>query len=182
MTVAIYDGAKRQLYYAVVPEAMLVDLGSEVWEDLASSKNADELAQKLGGYGFDLVAAEAGGRLLGRVIATKGSINLPTFSKSTVDEVIASSSRPVGQTTEGVRAIDKKIGHAESGGYDSAFDGLPRSQAEVNRVIREILEDPDHVFFGDKVVDVYDASGRGVRFTVQDHTFMGFLERSLQTQ
>ena len=49
---------------------------------------------------------------------------LGQFPKSLVNEVVTSSRRTVGQTTEGARAIDKKRGHAIRGGYVSSFNGV----------------------------------------------------------
>jgi RHS repeat-associated protein len=117
--------------------------------------------------------------------ATRGAPKLLSqFAKSTVDDVVASAGRlrPGGQISEGARALAKKLGHAESGGYSSAFAGVRPTQANAEAIIRGAMESPAHTFYGDKVIDVYNAAGQGVRFDRETSAFMGFLERSLATQ
>lgn len=88
---------------------------------------------------------------------------LPQFTKSTVDDVVASAGRlgPSGQIQEGARAIAKKLGHAQSGGYTSAFAGVKPTQANAEAIIRSTLQNPARTVHGDRVIDVYNAAGQG---------------------
>lgn len=118
-----------------------------------------------------------------RVFTAKTGVKLlPEFASSSIDDVIASSTRLKGQMAEGARAIAKKLGHAERGGYTSAFDGVEPTQANAERIIRETLSKPSRSFYGDNVIDVYNGFGQGVRIERQTNKFMGFLEESLSTQ
>jgi len=108
---------------------------------------------------------------------------LPQFSRSTVDEVVLSSREPASsQIQQGARAIAKKLGHAKSGGFKSAFDGQPVSQASAEQLIRDTLSNPSRVFYGNTVIDVYNVANQGVRFDKATGTFIGFLEGTLATQ
>ena len=108
---------------------------------------------------------------------------IPEFSNSTIDKVMASSNRSrSSQITEGARAIAKKQGHAAKLGIKSAFDGINATKANANAIILDILQNPAHRFIGDKVIDVYNAVGQGVRFEKETGFFIGFLEGELQTQ
>lgn len=118
---------------------------------------------------------------------TKSSTTTPQlmtpFSKSIIDEVLASSARPRNeQITEGKRAIEKKLGHAEKKGIKSAFEGVKPTQKNAEEIIKDILEHPTDKFIGDKVIDVYNTKGQGVRFEKETLKFEGFLEKELQTQ
>jgi len=98
--------------------------------------------------------------------------------------VVASSGRfsPGGRITEGARAIAKKLGHAQAGGYTSAFSAVKPTQANAEAIIRSTLETPARAFYGDNVVDVYNATGQGVRFDRATNAFRGFLEAGQATQ
>jgi RHS repeat-associated protein len=135
---------------------------------------------------FDPIDAAVGvfataSRSVGFTAAT-ATLSLPQFGTPTVDAVLASSRRAVGQTTEGARAIAKKIGHAQSGGYTSAFEGVKSTQSNADSIIENIFSNPSRTFYGDKVIDVYDATGRGVRFDTETSFFKGFIEASRATQ
>jgi len=109
--------------------------------------------------------------------------SLPQFTQSTIDDVIASAAQArSAQITEGARAIAKKLGHAESGGYNSAFQGIAPTQANAESLIRNIMSNPSRTFYGDKVIDIYNAAGQGVRIEVGSGRFKGFLEGTLATQ
>jgi RHS repeat-associated protein len=109
---------------------------------------------------------------------------LSQFTRSTVDDVVASAGRlsPGGRITEGARAIAKKLGHAQSGGYSSVFAGLTPTQANAEAIIRSTLERTSRTFYGDRVIDVYNAAGQGVRFDRATNFFRGFLEAGRATQ
>jgi RHS repeat-associated protein len=109
---------------------------------------------------------------------------LTQFAESTVDDVVASAGRLRlgGQISEGARAIAKKLGHAESEGFPSAFAGVNPTQANAEAIIRGAMANPAHTFYGDKVIDVYNAAGQGVRFDRATSAFKGFLERGISTQ
>lgn len=122
----------------------------------------------------------AGSALAGS--AAKGAIPLSAFEASTIDAVITSSRAPAGEITQGARAIAKKLGHARSGGFTSAFQGLNPTQEAAEGVIRDVMHTPTRVFVGDKVVDVYGTAGMGVRFDKSTGCFIGFLEETLASQ
>ncbi|HSR66985.1 MAG TPA: hypothetical protein VLU25_03500 [Acidobacteriota bacterium] len=134
---------------------------------------------------FSLGRAIKGSRLLTRFIGksdsvVRGSARLPSqLSRSIIDDVLASSARLKGQTPEGARAIAKKLGRAEREGFTSAFEGIQPTQANAEAIIRETLANPSSVFVGDKVIDVSNAAGQGVRINKATNTFVGFLERGL---
>jgi RHS repeat-associated protein len=123
------------------------------------------------------VAMVAGG-------ATALSQNLlPQFAESTIDDVVASAARGRNpQITEGARAIAKKLGHAERSGYTSAFEGVPPTQGNAASLIRNIMSNPSRTFYGDRVIDIYNAAGQGVRIEFGTNRFIGFLEKSIATQ
>ncbi len=104
------------------------------------------------------------------------------FTQVVIDQVVSDSRRQRGQTTEGARAIAKKIGHAQQGDYQSAFEGIEVTQANAERLIRDIMTDSSRIFVGDKVIDVYNVQGQGVRFDKATRNFIGFLEGVLATQ
>jgi hypothetical protein len=81
----------------------------------------------------------------------------------------------------GARAIAKKLGHAESGGYTSAFEGLAPTTENAQSAIQQILANPSRTVFDKQGYDVYDALGRGARFDMQGN-FKGFLEASKATR
>ncbi|MGH9344605.1 MAG: hypothetical protein ACRD19_12705, partial [Terriglobia bacterium] len=105
------------------------------------------------------------------------------FPDSTVDAVVESSARGRNsQITEGARAIQKKLGHAQSGGDTSAFDGVEPTQENAEALIRDIMKNPQRVTAGKKTVDAYNAAGQGVRFDAQSKQFVGFLEAGKATR
>lgn len=63
-----------------------------------------------------------------------------------------------------------------------AFLGVKPNQANAEALIRSTLENPARTFYGDKVIDVYNAAGQGVRFDRATNAFRGFLEGGLATQ
>jgi hypothetical protein len=126
--------------------------------------------------------ADAGLYYAGSIKMQSGHIG-NKFGESTIDDIIASSSRErSAQITEGARAIAKKIGHAQKGGYKTAFEGVEATQNNANLIIREILSNPKRTFTGDRVIDVYDSMGRGVRFERGTNRFIGFLEEGILKQ
>jgi RHS repeat-associated protein len=105
------------------------------------------------------------------------------FPKNQIDEIINSANSPYNdQITSGVRALQKKIGHAEAGGYTSAFKGVTPNQTNVNSLIDDILENPTYTYEGDNVIDVYNSAGQGVRINKADNSFNTFLEWQLKSQ
>ena len=60
----------------------------------------------------------------------------------------------------------------------STESSLP-TQANAEALIRETLANPNSVFVGDKVIDVFNAAGQGVRIDRATSTFVGFLEQGL---
>jgi hypothetical protein len=59
-----------------------------------------------------------------------------------------------------------------------AFKGLKASQETAEEVIRDVLGNPSRVQVLDKYIDVYNAAGKGVRFSRTGNKFVGFLEAS----
>jgi hypothetical protein len=45
------------------------------------------------------------------------------------------------------------------------------TQANAEAIIRSTLENPVRTFYGDKVIDVYNAMGQGVRFDRATNAF-----------
>jgi len=108
---------------------------------------------------------------------------IPEFSNSTINDVVSSSARGrSAQITEGARGIAKKQGHATRQGIQSAFEGVKPTQANADAIIRDVLQNPADRFIGDKVIDVYNAAGQGVRFEKGTGRFIGFLEGTLKSQ
>lgn len=179
MAGAIAAEAIGAIVVVLAPEA-LVTVTRAALQNPAAAAQAAAAMDETGCAGAALATGAA--TKVAADVATKAERILPQFSKSTVDAIIASSRRAVGQITEGARAIDKKLGHAEARGCQSAFQGVKSTQANAEAIIQDILSNPSRTFYGDKVIDVYDAAGRGVRFDRDTNMFIGFLEGSLCTQ
>ena len=93
--------------------------------------------------------------------AQRGTRLLSQFPSSTIDEVVENSARLKGsQITEGARAIAKKLGHAGSGGYNSAFEGIAPTPTNAESLIRNIMSSPIRTVFGSKSIDIYNAAGQ----------------------
>jgi RHS repeat-associated protein len=106
-----------------------------------------------------------------------------TIEQATIDSVVASSeSAASSQISQGARALAKKAGHAASGGFDSAFNGVAATKQNASALIRDIMSNPSNVVRGGKTVDVYNAAGQGVRFEAGTNKFIGFLEGSLRSR
>lgn len=104
----------------------------------------------------------------------QGPIGLPTFTQTTIEEAVTSSAR-LGkgrQLQEGARAMTKKQGQGAP-----PFAGLPRTQAQAEAIIRDVLPRPSVVDRGDRVIDIYNAAGQGVRLRRDTRAFQGFLDR-----
>jgi hypothetical protein len=115
--------------------------------------------------------------------AARGTTKLlPAFAKTTVDDVVASAARARGETTEGARAIAKKLGHAQAQGIPSAFGGVAPTQANAEAIIRGTLSSPARTVIGTKTIDVYNAAGQGVRYEAATKRFVGFLEDVLSSR
>jgi RHS repeat-associated protein len=106
---------------------------------------------------------------------------LSAVASSTADAVLESSGRDASrQITVGARALAKKLGHALAAGYESAFEGIAPTQANAEKVISSILNNPTFVIVQNGAVRAFDKLGRGVRFDELTGKFIGFLERSLE--
>jgi hypothetical protein len=104
----------------------------------------------------------------------QGPIGLPTFTQTTIEEAVTSSAR-LGkgrQLQEGARAMAKKQGQGAP-----PFAGLPRTQAQAEAIIRDVLRRPSVGDRGDRVIDIYNAAGQGVRLRRDTRAFQGFLDR-----
>jgi RHS repeat-associated protein len=147
---------------------------------LAGRKSS--LGEMFGNVAVGCVSGMFGGFVTGKLLrAGAGALKiLPQFAQSTIDDVVSSSARAASpQIQAGARAIAKKLGHAESGGYTSAFEGIAPTQANAEALIRTILSSPTTTSFGKRVIDVYNAAGQGVRLNRATSEFITFLEKSL---
>ena len=81
----------------------------------------------------------------------------------------------------GARELSKKFGHARSGGYRSAFEGVSATTEGAQSAVQQILSNPSRTVFGKKTYDGYDALGRGARFDMKGN-FGGFIEASRATR
>lgn len=97
-----------------------------------------------------------------------------------VSDVVRSAAKPHGQTTEAGRALAKKLGHAQAGGYRSAFEGIQPTRENGQRLVEQILSNPHRTIVGDKHVDVYNAAGQGIRIGAGTGKFETFLEAGLE--
>ncbi|HEX8771488.1 MAG TPA: hypothetical protein VF711_12040, partial [Acidimicrobiales bacterium] len=54
--------------------------------------------------------------------------------------------------------------------------GLPQTQFQAEAVIRDVLHNPTIVDRGDRVIDIYNAAGQGIRLRRDTRAFQGFLD------
>jgi len=136
--------------------------------------------------GRDFLATVTVAKLWGRLFSTAASKGgaklLPQFDNGLIDDVLTSAGRVRKQTTEGARAISKKLGHAQSGGYESAFKCIKPTQANADKLIRDIMSNPSSTTYGNRTVDVYNYLGQGVRYDRSTNKFITFIEQSLSTR
>jgi RHS repeat-associated protein len=112
----------------------------------------------------------------------RGTSLLSQFDNSLINDVISSAGTQLKQTTKGVKHLAKKLGHAQSQGYRSAFSGIKPTQVNADKLIRDVLSNPSSSTYGKKTVDVYNSLGQGVRFNRTTNQFVGFIEKSLSTR
>ena len=115
------------------------------------------------------------GTRLGQALSTRVK-----FSSATIENVLESSRRAIGQTTEGARAIAKKLGHAASQGFESAFNNLPKTQEAAEGAIRSIMSNPAKVQVGEKTIRIIGPDGKGLMIDRATNMFKGFLEGALE--
>jgi hypothetical protein len=72
------------------------------------------------------------------------------------------------------------LSHIQRG--DPAFQGVARTKEAAIGLIRSILNDPSRVAAGAKTVDIYNASGQGIRLELQTGKFVTFLDASKATR
>jgi hypothetical protein len=101
------------------------------------------------------------------------------FSIEEIEAAIASSRRLQGMISAGMRAIEKKFGHAGAAGFISAFDGILISQESAEALIEQIMSNPAEIQFLNKYIDIYNAMGQGVRLNTF-YELVGFLEGILK--
>ena len=103
---------------------------------------------------------------------------MPTFSESTVDDLVRAVDQPYNKAlSEGARALAKKLGDQAP-----SFRGIAATDANASAIARDILENPVYTVFGNKTYDIYNAAGQGIRFNVSDNSFVGFLDRSIASR
>jgi hypothetical protein len=107
---------------------------------------------------------------------------LPSVTETAINAALKTSQEPIGQITEGARALAKKLGHASAGGYRSAFQGTRPTQENAEHLIRSILQSPNRVVIADKGIDVYNRLGQGVRLNRITKRFITFLEEARATR
>lgn len=121
--------------------------------------------------------------VVGMTAAKTGQNLLPSFMRGTIDDVVTSAARlRNSQITEGTRAIEKKLGHAKSGNYTSAFQGIAPTQANAESLIRSIMSNPTVTVYGHTWIDIYNSAGQGVRIGAKNAHFEGFIELQLRTR
>ena len=109
------------------------------------------------------IAAGAGGG-----VATLG---LNEFGAGEVETVVESGVRPASsQVSQGATALAKKFGHAQSGGFRPAFEGM--EGGNPTDIIRGVMRNPSRVFRGSRTTDIYDAAGRGVQIDSLSHRLL----------
>ncbi len=86
------------------------------------------------------------------------------------------------QIQHGQRAIQKKIGHAQSNNYKSAFENIEFTQSNAEKLIQEIIKEPDVVIIRPYLTKVYNNKGQGISFETQTAKFVGLVERSLEKE
>ncbi len=103
------------------------------------------------------------------------------FSSSNIESIKSSVSRleKNREISEGARAIAKKIGHSQSGGYKSAFEGLEATNENALKIVDSIIKDQSKIITLDKYIDVFNSSGQGMRIARDTYKFIGFLEETL---
>jgi RHS repeat-associated protein len=100
-----------------------------------------------------------------------------------IGSVAKSAAEPYNeQISVGARSLAKKLGHAESGGYESAFRGIKPTTANAQSIVKDILINPARVVKTNVSIDIYNSAGQGVRLNAQTLKFEGFLEGSKATR
>jgi 6-phosphofructokinase len=114
------------------------------------------------------------------MVAAEAEGIVPQFAQTTIDEVVENSQQAASsQITQGARAIAKKLGHAQRGGYASAFQGVAPTQANAESLIRGIMSNPSRVIHKGTAIDIYNAAGQGIRVG-SGNAFVGLREGALE--
>ncbi|WP_437591716.1 SpvB/TcaC N-terminal domain-containing protein [Sorangium sp. So ce1000] len=114
--------------------------------------------------------------------AASGGVQLPAFAASSIESAAGQMAHPASsQISVGARALAKKLAHAQSGGYISAFEGIAPTIESAQSVVQQIMSSPSRTVFGKRTYDVYNALGRGARFDMQGN-FVTFLEAGRATR
>ena len=167
----------------------LIDPNGMGIKDSASAANQQESEQQLQKDKQELAESWDNGDVLGvvgnffEVLWDGVKTQAPTFSmlpENWINSVVKSLGKQYGntQTTIGARALDKKIGHALSGGYKSSFGGIAATTENAQVLTRNILGNPSRVASGKVTTDNYNATGQGIRLNNATQKFVGFLEAS----
>ena len=108
-----------------------------------------------------------------------GLIGPEAESESVINAVVESAESSYNsQISNAVRALDKKLGHAASKGFSSAFEGVNRSDA--GSLVRQIMENPARRVTVGNTIRIFNSSGQGVWFNSITNTFIGFVEGTLE--
>jgi len=86
------------------------------------------------------------------------------------------------QIQQGARAIQKKVGHAESEGYATAFSDIKFNQKEAEKLIYNIISESDVIVIRPFLTKIYNNKGQGISILTQDGTFRGFVERTMENE
>ncbi len=85
------------------------------------------------------------------------------------------------QIQQGKRAISKKLGHAKSEGFVSAFEGTQINQKSAEKILNDIIKNADAIVIRPKRTKIYLPNGQGLSINTKDGTFIGFVERIKET-
>ena len=105
----------------------------------------------------------------------EGTGCLPQFTTTTVDDVVASAGRlrPSGQIAEGSSRHRQKTHTASPVVTHQCLREATQANAEA--IIRSTLQNPARTFYGDTVIDVYNAVGQAFDL-IEQRTPQRFLE------
>lgn len=104
-------------------------------------------------------------------------------SSEIVNSVVESAGRQYNSNISvGARSLAKKLGHAESGGFESAFKGIEPTSENAQTLVKNILTNPSRVIKGNVTTDIYNSAGQGIRIDNSTHKFLYFIEGTKATR
>ncbi len=148
--------------------------------ELLRTGNSYQIGHMFGTGVYTVGSFWVGGQLLRLGGLAASSLRISRFVTENLEVTLMSARDAVGQTTQGARALAKKIGHAKGG--VSAFDGIALTQANAEALIKDIMTNPVSTAAGKTTMDFYNAAGQGVRVDKETGKFIGFLEAGKRTR